>query len=286
MMKDTNIGLDNMCGKNVRTNVIPGAGRQRDKMKSEYPILEFDGDAEAIIEPSKVLKPVEGIPERCVLPIYYTVIEDLRSQGSIIHVKDIGTSVGPMPIYKMRHEATDVAVAHPGLCAPLCAAVMEELIAFGCRKFIACGSAGVLDRTLGKGTVVVPNAAVRDEGTSYHYVSPSREIRTEPKVVAVIESVLKSHGVKYKVGMTWTTDAIYRETKSRIAKRRAEGCLTVEMECAAFLAVAAFRRVRFGQLLATGDDVSGSEWDPRYTEEHKSFQGRLFWLSVEACVRL
>ena len=104
--------------------------------------------------------------------------------------------------------------------------------------------------------------------------------------MVVIESVLKSHGVKYKIGKTWTTDALYRETKTRIARRKAEGCLTVEMECAAFLAAAAYRQVRFGQLLATGDDVSGSEGDPRHTEEQKSFPERLFWLSVEACIRL
>ena len=255
-------------------------------MNGEYPILEFDNVREAVIEPSRVLKPVPGIPERCVLPIYNTVIEALRTRNLLSQVTDIGTSIGPMPVYRMTYKDTDVIVAHPGLCAPFVAAVLEELIAFGCRKFIACGSAGVLDSGLAKGTVVVPNGAVRDEGASYHYVPPDREIGTDPGVVAVIESVLKAHAVKYRVGKTWTTDAIYRETKNRIAKRKAEGCLTVEMECAAFLAVAAFRRVQFGQLLATGDDVSREEWDPRRTEEDTSFPERLFWLSVEACIKL
>ncbi len=90
----------------------------------------------------------------------------------------------------------------------------------------------------------------------------------------------------FQIAKTWTTDAIYRETKNRIAERKSEGCLTVEMECAGFLAVATFRGVKFGQLLAAGDDVSGTEWDPRHTEEHMSFPERLFWLSVEACIRL
>lgn len=260
-------------------------------MNTDYPILEFDGESDAIIEPSKVLKPVDGIPERCILPIYHTVIDGLKKQGLLVHIKDITTSMGPMPVYnfeayKMRHGATNMTVAHPGLCAPFSAAVLEELIAFGCRKFIACGSAGVLDSTFAKGTVVVPSAAVRDEGTSYHYFPPTREIQTDPEVVGIIESVLQSHGVTYTIGKTWTTDGLYRETKKRIAKRKSEGCLTVEMECSALLAVAKFRGVRFGQLLATGDDVSGDEWDPRHTAEHQSFPERLFWLSVEACARL
>lgn len=255
-------------------------------MNTDYLILEFDDSKDALIEPSKVLKPVDGIPEQCVLPIYNTVIETLQADGLLTHVKDIGTSMGPMPVYRMTHEGKDIAVAHPGFCALFVAAVLEELIAFGCRKFIACGSAGVLDSGLAKGTVVVPNIAVRDEGTSYHYVSPRRDIAAQDDVVQIIQAVLESHGVPYEIGKTWTTDAIYRETTARIAKRKAEGCLTVEMECAAFLAVAAFRGVRFGQLLATGDDVSGQEWDPRHMEEHKSFPERLFWLSVEACMKL
>jgi len=255
-------------------------------MNTEYPILEFDDNRDAIIEPSKVFNPVDGISERCVMPIYQTVIESLQKNNLLTHVKDIGTAMGSMSVYNITHEGKDITVAHPGLCAPFAAAVLEELIAYGCRKFIACGSAGVLDNNLAKGTVVVPNAAVRDEGTSYHYVLPNREIAAQADVVQIIQTVLEFHGVTYQIGKTWTTDAIYRETRNRIAKRKSEGCLTVEMECAAFLAVAAFRGVRFGQLLATGDDVSGNEWDPRHTEEHKSFPERLFWLSIEACMKL
>lgn len=123
------------------------------------------------------------------------------------------------------------------------------------------------------------------KGTSYHYIAPAREIGANPDVVRAIESVLQRHGARYQVGKTWTTDAFYRETRTRVARRKAEGCLTVEMECAAFLAVSQFRGVSFGQLLATGDDVSGVEWDPRHwgSARHADFADRLFWLSVEAC---
>ena len=256
-------------------------------MTSDFPILEFDGEPEAVIEPSKVIKPID-IPERCVLPIYHTVIVKLVADRRLQHVTDIHTTMGPLPVYKLTHGNTAVTVAHPGMAAPLAAAVMEELIALGCRKFVACGSAGVLDSALPTGTVVVPSSAVRDEGTSYHYVAPAREIAADPHVVQAIESVLLQHGVKHQVGKTWTTDAFYRETRTRVARRKAEGCLTVEMECAAFLAVSQFRAVLFGQLLATGDDVSGTEWDPRDWDlrNHKKFSDKLFWLSVEACVRL
>jgi uridine phosphorylase len=256
-------------------------------MHAGFPILEFDPEREALIEPSRVIKPID-IPERCVLPIYKTVIDKLVDASRLIHVTDIPTAMGPWAVYKMVHGGASVTVAHPGLGAPLGAAVMEELIALGCRKFIACGSAGVLDRSLASGTVVVPSSAVRDEGTSYHYVDPAREISTDPQVVKTIAGVLRRHGVTHRVGKTWTTDGFYRETPRRIATRKAEGCLTVEMECSAFLAVAQFRGVAFGQILATGDDVSGEVWDERASasSERLAFSDKLFWLAVDACLAL
>ena len=255
-------------------------------MTTGYPILEFDDSSEAILEPCKIYERLDTMPERCVLPIYHEVIEGLQEKNLVTRVTDIGTPMGAMPVYRMTHAGEDVAVAEPGLGAPFAAAVLEELIALGCRKFIACGTAGVLDSDLRKGTIVVPNAAVRDEGTSYHYLPPSREIAAQPDTVRAIQSVLDADGAEYRVGKTWTTDAVYRETKNRIAKRKSEGCLTVEMECAAFLAVAAFRGVRFGQLLGVTDDVSGDDWNYRGTEKGKSSPEQLFWLSVESCLRL
>ena len=257
-------------------------------MSADIPILEFDEDREALIEPSRVIAPISGIPRRCVLPIYHTVIARLLSASRLTRVTAINTAMGPLPVYTMDHDGNQITVAHPGLAAPLAAGVMEELIAIGCRTFIACGSAGVLDPALAPGTVVVPSGAVRDEGTSYHYVKPDRVISADPIVVSRIESVLARRGIQYRVGKTWTTDAFYRETRRRIATRKAEGCLTVEMECAAFLAVARFRGVSFGQLLATGDDVSGDQWDRREwgSERSLDFCDKLFWLAVEACLAI
>jgi uridine phosphorylase len=163
---------------------------------------------------------------------------------------------------------------------------LEELIALGCRRFVACGSGGVLIPELKRGTVVIPNSAVRDEGTSYHYLPPARTVEMDPMVITKLENVLQKHHINYETGKVWTTDAFYRETKKKIAERKAENCLMVEMECAAFLAVAKFRNVLFGQYLGAGDDVSGDEWDPRFESNTMPFTEKLFWLSVEACLSL
>jgi len=140
----------------------------------------------------------------------------------------------------------------------------------------------VLDREIAVGHVVIPVSAIRDEGTSYHYLSPGREVAADPAAVAAIEQVLQARGVPYVKGKTLTTDGFYRETPDKVALRRAEGCLTVEMEAAAFFAVAQFRGVQFGQMLYGGDDVSGAEWDHRDWVKRPTIREQLFWLAVEA----
>ena len=251
----------------------------------DYPILEFDETAKAIIEPSEILSPLAHMPEAGVLCFFREVIEQVCAEAEII--SELGSEIGKNQIYALKLEdGRRVAVVHPGVGAPLSAAFLDEMIALGCKKFIACGGAGVLNRDLVPEHVIVPAAAVRDEGTSYHYMPPSREVTADFGAVAAIEATLKDHHIPYVVGKTWTTDAIYRETPARIKRRREEGCLTVEMEAAAFFAVARFRGVSFGQILYAGDDVSGEKWDTRDWHTRDSVREKLFWLAVEAALKL
>jgi uridine phosphorylase len=253
--------------------------------KKEYPILEFDDSKEAVIEPSKILEPID-IPEHCVLAIFKEVLDKPFGHKDAKRIHQIQSELGPLPIYEIKVNDKRLAVTHPGLGAPFAAAMLEELIALGCRKFIACGGAGVLQKYIARGMLVIVNSAIRDEGTSYHYLPPSREVKANPKVVKVIETVLRKHKMEYLIGKTWTTDGFYRETQEKIALRKLEGCLTVEMEASALLAVSQFRKVEFGQILCAGDDVSGEEWDERYCDERASHNKKLFGLAVESCLLL
>ncbi len=101
-----------------------------------------------------------------------------------------------------------------------------------------------------------------------------------------IVATAERHGVPHVTGATWTTDALYRETRGKVDARVAEGCLTVEMEAAAFFAVAAFRGVTFGQVLYAGDDLSGEAWDQRGWDEHTSGRETLFRIAAEAVLAL
>jgi len=150
----------------------------------------------------------------------------------------------------------------------------------------AGGGGGVLVPAVALGHVVVPTAAVRDEGTSYHYLPAGRTVQPTTAAVAAIVDVLDTHHVPHVTGSTWTTDAIYRETRAKIDRRVKEGCLTVEMEAAAFFAVAAFRGVTFGQLLYAGDDLSGDAWDERGWDTHAEGRELLFRVAAEAVLQL
>ena len=256
-------------------------------LAQDYPILEFDHERAAMIEPTR-RAPIPGLPERCVVCFFNDVLQAL-DEGEIVTtavVHHLNSEIGKHPVYVMEHEDQPFTVFHPGVGAPLSATFLEAVIALGCNRFIACGGAGALNADLVLGHVVVPTSAVRDEGTSYHYLPASREVSPSAEAVAAIEATLTAHDVPYVAGKTWTTDGLFRETRAKVLQRREEGCLTVEMEAAAFFAVAQFRDVVFGQLLYSGDDLSGEEWDSREWDSQTSTREKLFWLAAETVFKL
>lgn len=130
------------------------------------------------------------------------------------------------------------------------------------------GNCGILNEEIANGKIIVPTAAIRDEGTSYHYIEAADEILADEKSVETLTKCLKKCSYPYVKGKTWTTDAIYRETKSLISERKAEGCIAVEMECAAVLAVTQFRRLSFAQFLFGADNLDTAQWEPRDLVEY------------------
>ena len=249
------------------------------------PILEHDSATEAVIEPTRK-HGTPSLPECCVLCFFHDAIATLVAKDAARKTTDLQSEMGPLPVYVFEESGRPLTLAHPGLGAPMAAAFMEELIALGCRRFVACGGAGVLCGDIAVGHLVVPTAALREEGTSYHYFPPSRELTPSPAAVTAIRSVLDERGIAYRTGKTWTTDGLYRETPDKVTRRRAEGCLTVEMECSALCAVAKFRDVTFGQILYGGDDVSGFEWDRRGWDRQNAVRARLLHLAAQACLRI
>lgn len=253
--------------------------------KKEFPILEFDDTIPAIIEPGVKLPKVD-IPEHAVICFFSEVIEKFKNDKESKLVTNLRSEIGFHPIYELKYNSERVAFFHPGVGAPLAAALLEEVIALGCRKFIVCGGAGVLNKDIAVGHLIVPVSAIRDEGTSYHYVKPGREIAPSGEGLEAIFKTLDKHKFEYITGRTWTTDAFYRETPAKIDMRRKEGCITAEMEASAFFAVAKFRKVELAQILYGGDDISSEEWDSRHFHSRTEVREKLFRLAAEACLNI
>lgn len=238
-----------------------------------------------MIEPSQVIQP-HDVPEHCVICFFREVLDKNITEHSARIVVENHWEDGLHPLYEIEMHGRRLAFFHPGIGAALAANLLEEMIAFGCQKFIACGGAGVLEKGLAVGHLIVVTAAVRDEGLSYHYLPAGREVIANPEGVGALQAVLQKHGVPHILGKTWTTDAPYRETYAKVAARREEGCITVEMEAAAMMAVAHYRSRVFGQVLYAGDDLSGAEWDNRGWQSRREIREKLFWLAAEACLKL
>jgi uridine phosphorylase len=249
-----------------------------------FPILEFDPAREALIDPPRH-DLSEPVPQRAVVCFFREVIDEVCGDGQALRIDEFNWEHGSHDLYRLTVEQGELAVFHPGVGAPLAAGILEEAIAVGCRTLVVCGGAGAIVPGLALGHVVVPTAAVRDEGTSYHYCAPAREIEADARAVRVASELLEERGVPHLLGKTWTTDAPFRETPAAIRRRRDEGCVTVEMEASAFMAVAQFRGVDLVQYLYAGDDVSGETWDHRRWTT-SSARRDLFWLAVETAFRL
>lgn len=123
-------------------------------MDNLIPILEHDPTTEAIIEPRQLLKPLAGMPERAVICFFQDVIDHFVADGQLTRLKNLRSEMGVHPVYAFCYAGQTVALFQPGVGVPFAAAMLEEVIALGCRTFIACGGAGALDRDLALGHIL------------------------------------------------------------------------------------------------------------------------------------
>ncbi|MCU1360645.1 MAG: hypothetical protein JWN99_1934 [Ilumatobacteraceae bacterium] len=250
---------------------------------NEHPLFEFDPSQDAVINPSIHRAPL-GFPERAVMCWFGNIVHE-RTVG-LEPVHNIPFEHGDHAICVVQHRGVPVALVSPGVGAPAAVTSLEILMTLGATNVIGCGGAGIIRSGFDVGHVIVPTGAIRDEGTSYHYAPAEAIVAPHPRALAAIDQVLTEAGVPHDRGMTWTTDAFFRETAAKVERRRQQGCITVEMEASAMFAAAAFRGAVYAQLLYAGDDVSAAEWDHRDWEKQSSARDRLLDLALDAVLLL
>lgn len=248
-------------------------------IKNKYPVCEHDTSRDSIINPADFL--TKTLPEKCVITFFRKELNQLVEDKQLPVIRYLYSEVLDIPIYEYYTPSERICITMPFSTAPGAAGTIEELHAMGCNKFIICGGAGSIKKDSKLGEIIVPITAVRDEGTSYHYLEPSREVECHKATVDIVVSGLEKLGIPHTTGKTWTTDAIYRETSEMVELRRNEGCITVEMETAAFFAVSKYYDIPLAQLLYAGDDVSGEKWDARNWDKQKSVRSNMILTAIK-----
>ena len=177
-------------------------------------------------------------------------------------ITELWMAHGMTTLYRFAYHGKSFCFFRTWVGAPACVGALEDAMGFiDTKKVIHFGGAGCLDKEIARGKVMVPTAAYRDEGASYHYAPASDYIGI--KIAPVVAAFMKENGLPYVLGKTWTTDAFYRETLGNFEKRKADGCISVEMEGAAIQAMCDFRGLEVYMFFTSGDLLDAPEWTAR-----------------------
>jgi uridine phosphorylase len=213
------------------------------------PILsDKDYDAASVFEPANLLRearrqknvPDIVVPEICILDPDGDILRALRREGRTR--SSPGWACYHTDLDEFDHGGVRFGIIGCAVGAAFAVLLAEELFVSGCRLLISMTSAGQI---LAEGPTpyfVVIDRALRDEGTSYHYLPPAEFAEADGALVATAIQALRDVPYPTYRGATWTTDAPFRETSAAIEQARRRGILAVEMEAAALYAFAQARR--------------------------------------------
>ena len=180
-----------------------------------------------------------AVPEICVLDPDGDIVRYLRARGRVD--RHPGWACYHTDLHVFRHDAQEYGIVGCAVGAAFAVLVAEELFASGCRFLVSMTSAGQILPVQAPPYFIIIDRALRDEGTSYHYLPPSDYSEADARITKLAREALARSGMPVRVGATWTTDAPFRETQEGIDAALHAGILAVEMEAAALYAFAKAR---------------------------------------------
>lgn len=171
-------------------------------------------------------------------------------------------------LYPGRPQPSDFCLVGPFMGAPQAAMLMETLTAWGVRRIVFLGWCGALSPSLKSGDVVLPGGAFVDEGTSRAYGCEDLRVPPSfPEFQSELNTHLKQNGLTCHEGWIWTTDAVFRETASKVQHYQGLGALAVEMELSALYTVGRHLNVELGAVLMVSDELSSLKWRPGFKSD-------------------
>ncbi len=203
-------------------------------------------------------------------------------------IAEISNANGKIPVFKIKYKNKEIVLFMSRVGAPACTVSYEEVLAMGLEKLIMFGTCGVLDSRIDDLAIIIPTSAIRDEGTSYHYMKSSDEIEVNQKYKKEFEEILNQNNISSIEGKVWTIDAPYRETRNKVLKRKEQGCICVDMECSAMSAVAKFRNKELFQFFYAADNLDSTKWDKRClgNDDRLSEKEKIIYFALELATKM
>ena len=211
-------------------------------------LVEKDYAAKAAFTPENLLREARRqkglvdapVPHVCVLDPDGDLVRRLSAAGRAL--RDPGWACYHTDLYRLSEARLELGLVGCAVGAPFAVLIAEELFASGCRLLISMTSAGRLAELRDPPYFILIEGALRDEGTSYHYLPPAEFSKADQQLLQAVKGAFSHLRVPVENGFTWTTDAPFRETPAAIAAMKAKGLLAVEMEAAALYAFSQARR--------------------------------------------
>lgn len=225
-------------------------------------MIKYDPERKTVFGPSDLK--LNGSPSKCLLIFDDEIWEELILPNQELETFPVTNAFGRVfDTYRyIKINGEKILLVYPTMGSAGCVCDTELLIASGIKQIVAFGTCGRLDKHIAQNTIILPTSAYREEGTSYHYIPASDEINVDKDTLAVCRDVFKKNNFTTIEGKIWTTDAVYRETHGKVALMKERGCVGVEMELSALLALAQYRKIKFTEFLIGDDPVDGNAVEP------------------------
>ena len=233
---------------------------------------EFDETINSTFDPYEVENVVDGFPKIGVTCFSKRLFDQLVDKFNGIEIALNSNGNGKLPIYKINYEGHEIALFMSRVGASACIVQYEEIFAMGLEKMVVFGTCGVLDKSIDDLAIIIPNSAIRDEGTSYHYLPEGDSIELDATYKDLFIEILKEHDFDYVTGPTWTTDAFYRETRDKVNYFKEKGCLCVEMEASAIAAICKYKNLHSFIFFYAGDNLDSVTWEERSLSGKVNFE--------------
>ena len=247
-------------------------------------IHDFDKETPSMIDLRAFYGEKQHLVDKCLIIFSKEIHDHLLSLFPCDEIGRIGACNGYTPIYRFSLDGEPVAFYLSAIGSAIASGSCYEVHwQIGAKKFIMFGSCGSLDGEKTKGKYIVPTEAYRGEGASYYYTPAADYVRV--KNADQVAAVLNELGAPYVEGRVWTTDSMLRETVGLVQKRKAEGCLAVEMEVAGVQALCDFYGLELYDFLEAGDVLQESGYDAGGLKSANHHLGKLY-LGLEIAKRI